>query len=44
MRDVLSGVIDDGDFLEVQPHFAPNIIVGFARLEGRTVGVVANNR
>ncbi|MCC5698653.1 methylmalonyl-CoA carboxyltransferase, partial [Klebsiella pneumoniae] len=35
-------VVDDGDFLEVSSLFAPNIIVGFGRVEGRSVGVVAN--
>jgi propionyl-CoA carboxylase beta chain len=35
-------VVDDGEFLEVQPLFAPNIVVGFGRVEGRPVGVVAN--
>ncbi len=35
-------VLDDGEFLEVQPLFAPNIVVGFGRVEGRPVGVVAN--
>lgn len=35
-------IVDDGDFFEVQPHFAPNIVNGFARLGGRSVGVVAN--
>ena len=42
IRDVLHAVIDDGYFFEVQPHFAPNIVVGFARLAGRSVGIVAN--
>ncbi|MDH2415074.1 acyl-CoA carboxylase subunit beta [Nocardioides sp. CER19] len=42
MHDVIAGVVDDGDFLEVQGLFAPNIIVGFGRIEGRSVGVVAN--
>jgi propionyl-CoA carboxylase beta chain len=42
IRDVLHAVFDDGYFFEVQPHFAPNIVVGFARLDGRSVGVVAN--
>jgi propionyl-CoA carboxylase beta chain len=42
IRDVLRAVIDDGHFFEVQPHFAPNIVVGFARLAGRSVGLVAN--
>ena len=42
MHEVISGLLDDDDFLEVQEHFAPNIIVGFGRLTGFTVGVVAN--
>jgi propionyl-CoA carboxylase beta chain len=42
MHTVVEAVLDDGDFLEVQAMFAPNIIVGFGRVEGRPVGVVAN--
>ena len=42
MHEVLKRVIDDGEFLEVQPDYAPNIIVGFARLGGYSVGIVAN--
>jgi propionyl-CoA carboxylase beta chain len=42
MLDVIHHVADDGQFLEVHQHFARNIIVGFARLGGRSVGVVAN--
>lgn len=42
MNDVITAVVDDGEFLEVQPLFAPNILIGFARVEGRPVGVVAN--
>src|SRR5215212_1287382 len=42
MRDVVSLVLDDGEFFEVQEHFATNIICGFARLNGLTVGVVGN--
>ena len=42
MHTVIEAVVDDGEFLEVQPLFAPNIIVGFGRVEGRSVGVVAN--
>ncbi len=42
MHDVITTVLDDEDFLEVQPLFAPNMIVGFGRIEGRPVGVVAN--
>lgn len=42
MHEVIAKVVDDGDFLEVQQLFAPNILIGFARIEGRPVGVVAN--
>jgi propionyl-CoA carboxylase beta chain len=42
MRDVIEAVVDDGRYVEVHQHFARNILVGFARLAGRTVGVVAN--
>ncbi|MBM3724417.1 MAG: acyl-CoA carboxylase subunit beta [Acidobacteria bacterium] len=42
IKDVIRRVADHGDFLEVHEHFAPNIVVGFARLDGRTVGIVAN--
>ncbi len=42
MLDLVHTVVDDGRFLEVQQHYARNIIVGFARLGGRPVGVVAN--
>ncbi len=42
MRDVINHVVDDGYFFEVQQLFAPNIVVGFARLGGRSVGIVAN--
>ncbi|MBU2553145.1 MAG: methylmalonyl-CoA carboxyltransferase [Bacteroidetes bacterium] len=42
MFDIIMPVIDNGHFLEVQPHFAQNIIVGFARIGGRSVGIVAN--
>ncbi len=42
MLDLIHGVADDGQFLEVHQHFARNLIVGFARLGGRPVGVVAN--
>ena len=41
MHDVLRRVVDDGDFLELQPAWAGNILVGFARLGGRPVGIVA---
>jgi propionyl-CoA carboxylase beta chain len=42
MRDVLAAVLDDAEFLEVHAMFAPNILCGFGRVEGATVGVVAN--
>lgn len=42
IRDVINLVVDDGYFFEVQQMFAPNICVGFARLGGRSVGIVAN--
>nr|WP_328828516.1 acyl-CoA carboxylase subunit beta [Nocardioides acrostichi] len=42
MHDVITAVLDDDDFLEVQELFAPNLIVGYGRVEGRPVGVVAN--
>jgi acetyl-CoA carboxylase carboxyltransferase component len=42
MRDVIAAVVDDGEFLEVQAAHAGNILIGFARLDGHAVGVVAN--
>src|SRR5215218_3188596 len=42
MHEVITRVLDDGDFLEVQALFAPNVIVGFGRIDGRSVGIVAN--
>jgi propionyl-CoA carboxylase beta chain len=42
MHTVIEAALDDEDFLEVQPLFAPNMLVGFGRVEGRPVGVVAN--
>jgi len=41
MKDIILRVVDDGDFMEVHEHYAPNLIVGFARLDGRPVGIVA---
>ena len=40
--DVIHRVVDDGEFFQIQPLYATNIVVGFARLNGRSVGVVAN--
>ena len=42
VRDVLAGIVDADSFLELQPDWAPNLVIGLARLEGATVGVVAN--
>jgi propionyl-CoA carboxylase beta chain len=42
MRDVINGVADSGSFLEVHKDFAENIVVGFARLAGRSIGIVGN--
>lgn len=41
MRRIIGAVVDDGDFMEVHAGFAPNLLVGFARLAGHTVGIVA---
>ena len=41
MHDVLRRVVDDGDFLEIQPEWAGNILIGYARIGGRSVGIVA---
>jgi methylmalonyl-CoA carboxyltransferase 12S subunit len=43
MHEVIRNVVDQGDFMEVMEHFAPNLVIGFARIEGSSVGVVANN-
>ncbi len=42
IRDVITRVVDSGEFLEVHGLFAPNIVCGYGRIEGRSVGVVAN--
>jgi len=42
MKTVIETIVDAGEFLEVQPLFAPNILIGFARMDGRSVGIVAN--
>ncbi|MGZ4586528.1 MAG: acyl-CoA carboxylase subunit beta [Mycobacteriaceae bacterium] len=42
MQEVIARIVDDGDLLEIAPLFAGNLITGFGRVEGRTVGVVAN--
>ncbi|WP_026675475.1 acyl-CoA carboxylase subunit beta [Alkalihalobacterium bogoriense] len=43
VRKVITQIVDDGDFMEVQAAFAKNIVVGFARINGDTVGIIANN-
>ena len=42
MKAVIGGIIDEGSFFEIHQHYADNIIVGFARLAGRSIGIVAN--
>ncbi|RLI20358.1 methylmalonyl-CoA carboxyltransferase [Candidatus Bathyarchaeota archaeon] len=42
VKEIIHSVVDNGEFLEVQPLWAPNIVIGFARLNGRTIGIVAN--
>ena len=42
MKELIEKVVDDGDFFELQPSFAANILIGFARMEGATIGIVAN--
>ncbi len=42
MKTIIESIVDGGEFLEVQPLFAPNILIGFGRIEGRSVGIVAN--
>ena len=42
IKDVIEKVVDNGDFFEIQKHFAQNIVIGFGRLNGSTVGILAN--
>ena len=42
MHELITKVVDDGDFFELKPHFAGNILIGFGRMDGSTVGIVAN--
>ena len=42
MKQIVKSIVDDGDFFEIHELFAENVIVGFARMGGRSVGVVAN--
>ena len=42
IKDVIHALVDDGEFFEVHEHFAKNIVVGFAHMDGRSIGIVAN--
>jgi len=42
VREVLTRILDHNDFMEVQPGFAPNIVIGFGRIQGRAIGIIAN--
>ena len=42
MKTVIEAVLDEGDFFEIQPLFAPNVVIGFGHVEGSSVGIVAN--
>src|SRR5882762_4555587 len=42
MKELIEKIVDEGDFFELQPNYARNILIGFARMEGSTVGIVAN--
>ena len=42
IKDIIHRVVDDGEFFEIHEHWARNIVVGFARMDGRSIGIVAN--
>jgi propionyl-CoA carboxylase beta subunit len=42
MKELIGKAVDEGDFFEIQPNYAANILIGFARMEGATIGIVAN--
>jgi propionyl-CoA carboxylase beta chain len=42
MKELIGKIVDDGEFFELQPDYAKNIVIGFGRIEGRSVGIVAN--
>lgn len=42
MKELITKIVDDGEFFELQPDYAKNIVIGFARMEGRSIGIVAN--
>jgi len=41
-KDIIKGIVDDSDFFEVQEHYAKNIVIGFGRLGGKPIGIIAN--
>ncbi|CAJ0939834.1 unnamed protein product, partial [Mesorhabditis belari] len=43
MKDVITSLVDEGDFFEIMPEYAKNLTIGFARMNGRSVGIVGNN-
>ena len=43
VHEIIQRIVDNGYFLEIKPHFARNMVIGFARFDGQTVGIVANN-
>jgi len=42
VRPIIARIVDNQDFMEIQPGFAPNIVIGFARIQGRAIGIIAN--
>jgi len=42
IKEIIHRVVDDGEFFEIHEHWAKNIVIGFARMDGRTIGIVAN--
>ncbi len=42
VKDIITKIVDNGKFLEVMEHYAPNIVIGYARLNGKSIGIVAN--
>ena len=42
MKELIAKIVDDGEFFELQPDYAKNIVIGFGRMEGRSIGIVAN--
>ena len=43
VRTIIDGIVDEGSFFELKPLFAPEVVIGWARLDGRSIGIVANN-